>query len=535
MAREDVMKFESLNPRTGQWEAHTTREAAVSAMLRSAASQTQPKPIEPGWPDPSPLGDELPPVSVFDFELLPAAFRPFVEDVSERMQTPPDFAAAALVVSLAGCVNRRACIVPKRADRSWRVVPNLWGALVAPPGMMKSPLLRLVTLPLSRIEERWRAEFQSQAEDFALEKEKAELRWQSWREDFKRAMKKNADPPIEPDQTLTRPVQRRLTVTDATFEKLHEILAENPAGIFLVRDELTGWLSTLDRQGREGERGFMLSAWNGDTGHTIDRIERGSVHVPAVCVSLFGNIQPSKLRWYLSQSTDGGPGDDGLFQRFQVLIWPDVSHEWRLVDRPADDAAIEQVSGVLSTLAELSADTPVVIRFDDGAQELFFAWLTELEMKLRSGRLPEPLVAHLSKYRSLMPTLAGLFEMCARACTGGIEGDLAITLDHARRAAAFCDYLESHAKRVYSCLVSPAVHAAHELAREIRAGNLPGMFAARDIYRHHWSGLDTPERVQSALEILEDAGWVRSVRIENPSGGRPSETWMANPKLGGAE
>ncbi len=46
------------------------------------------------WPDPAPLGDELPPVQSFDLDLLPVSFRPLVEDVSERMQMPADFPAA---------------------------------------------------------------------------------------------------------------------------------------------------------------------------------------------------------------------------------------------------------------------------------------------------------------------------------------------------------------------------------------------------------------------------------------------------------
>ena len=86
----------------------------------------------------------------------------------------------------------------------------------------------------------------------------------------------------------------------------------------------------MDRVGREGERGFYLQAWNGDAGYTVDRIGRGSIYVPAVCVSLFGNIQPARLRWYLSQTLEGGPADDGPFQRFQLLVWPDPPREWKL-------------------------------------------------------------------------------------------------------------------------------------------------------------------------------------------------------------
>ena len=63
-------------------------------------SDAQPKAEAPTeWPNPSPLGDDLPPVDSFALELLPQSLRPLVEDISDRMQTPPDFAAIAGIVA----------------------------------------------------------------------------------------------------------------------------------------------------------------------------------------------------------------------------------------------------------------------------------------------------------------------------------------------------------------------------------------------------------------------------------------------------
>jgi Protein of unknown function (DUF3987) len=106
---------------------------------------------------------------------------------------------------------------------------------------MKSPVLRAITLPLSHIEDVWRAEHSEESSEYESAKEQAELRHQAWREDCKRAFKKNQPAPIQPDNSISAPVQKRLVLTDATFEKLHEILSENPGGVLVVRDELTGW------------------------------------------------------------------------------------------------------------------------------------------------------------------------------------------------------------------------------------------------------------------------------------------------------
>ncbi len=153
---------------------------------------------------------------------------------------------------------------------------------------MKSPAISAVTEPLTRIESLGRAERESAMSDYQQQQEESELRQAAWREQYKAAQKTGKDIPVRPDDSIAEPVSRRLITQDATPEKLHEIMRDNPAGVFVIRDELSGWLATLDKPGREAERGFFLSAWNGDTGYTMDRIGRGSIHVEACCVSMLG-------------------------------------------------------------------------------------------------------------------------------------------------------------------------------------------------------------------------------------------------------
>src|SRR5271167_3750793 len=59
------------------------------------ASQT----VQDDWPEPEPLGGELPPVQACDIVLLPESLRPLIEDTAERMQVPLDYPAVVAVLA----------------------------------------------------------------------------------------------------------------------------------------------------------------------------------------------------------------------------------------------------------------------------------------------------------------------------------------------------------------------------------------------------------------------------------------------------
>jgi hypothetical protein len=82
--------------------------------------------------------------------LLPDVLRPWVMDIAERMQIPPDYTAAAAIVALGALIGRKLGIYPKRHD-DWLVVPNLWGGVVGRPAMLKTPAIAEALKPLNRL------------------------------------------------------------------------------------------------------------------------------------------------------------------------------------------------------------------------------------------------------------------------------------------------------------------------------------------------------------------------------------------------
>jgi len=107
-----------------------------------------------------------------------------------------------------------------------------------------------------------------------------------------------------------------------------------------------------------------------------------------------------------------------------------------------------------------------------------------------------------------------------------------VTLTSTKQAAAWCDYLESHARRIYGLVSDIKLQAASRLAQKIEEGVLQDGFSARDVYRKEWSLLDTKELTQGAIEELVEAGWLREEASQAQENGRPPlPIYRINPKL----
>jgi hypothetical protein len=231
------------------------------------------------WPEPQAIQDPLPGVPEFDYAMLPEAFRDFVRDVAIRKHVPPECVAVSLMVHFCGATGRRFSMHPMRFDTGWKVWCCLWGGMVMEPSSMKTAILNETSRPLSEIEKVWRAKYDEAFRIYTRAKEE----WDS--------NKKNRS-----GEEPQKPPQQRVLLNNATKEKMHELLVDNPRGMIASHDELAGWLAQLEAKGREGERQLYLKGWSGDSPHSMDRIMRGSVYVDHVCLGIFGASQPSRVR-----------------------------------------------------------------------------------------------------------------------------------------------------------------------------------------------------------------------------------------------
>ena len=102
------------------------------------------------------------------------------------------------------------------------------------------------------------------------------------------------------------PIQSRIRITEATTEKIADLLAKTWRGLILQRDELSGWLLSMDRYSNGGDRPFWLEAYGGRS-FTVDRKSSPDpIQVECLSVSVLGGIQPEKLSRLLVKTDDDG-------------------------------------------------------------------------------------------------------------------------------------------------------------------------------------------------------------------------------------
>jgi len=493
------------------------------------------------WGQPIPLPSGLPPVDPFVADLLPLALRDWVMDIANRMQCPADFPAVGALVALSSLIGARAVIQPKVRD-DWQVVPNLWGMTVGRPGVKKSPALSEVLKPMGRLQATASEEFTAVHNTWVAETKLAAMVDAA---NEKAAKKMAANNPKGALQLLTpqslpeEPTARRYMVNDATVEKLGELMQQNPWGTLSYRDELYGLLTSLDKQGQEGSRAFYLQSYDGNQGYTFDRIMRGTVHIPRVCLAMIGGIQPGRVQEYVRGAVSGGSGDDGLLQRFGLAVWPDHTGNYIHVDEWPNSAAKElawQVFQRLALLQPTSDAEPKIWRFSPAAQEIFVDWLVPFENELRGDALHPAMVSHLAKYRKLIPALSLLFALVDTPDSGG-----EIHEPELLRALAWGRYLRTHANRLYSAAVAPETTNAVKLLTKLKAkakGDLDPLafpsFTPRQIVQKGWAGLGDTDVVRKAADLLVDYGWLRREIVQSSDElgrGRTSERYVIHPTL----
>ena len=459
---------------------------------------------------PKVLPASIKPVPLLDPDHLPEPLKNAAIDLSERLHCPIDYVAAAMVCSAGAIVGNRIGIYPLANDESWVVFPCLWGGIVGHPGTKKTPAINAALGPLINIQQKLFEEYGTAYQQYKIDLEQYQIELAEWKK------KKAGLFPVQPIE----PKQKRLSVNDTTYQALGEVLANNPGGVIIISDELSGLLQSLDTPGQEAARGFYLTGWGGNNGYSFDRIGRGSVILHRYCLSLFGGFQPDRIKTYVNAANKGSVKNDGLLQRFQVLVWPDPITTTDIIDRSPDKAAMDAFNLAIHKLYQTATKSasgdgnsrPLMLHFTADAQKIFNQWYLANENLVSRKNLDTSRQSHFAKYRSLIPALALLFHLLE-------DGTGPVNIDALAKAIRFALYLKKHSDRIYGSVLGFDHTSAHMLGDKLISGALLTQFTLRHVLQKGWASLTTKETIQEALDTLVEYGWLQEERVD--TGGRP--------------
>jgi hypothetical protein len=303
---------------------------------------------------------QLPPYQPFPTAALPEPLRAFVEQTATALGCDPAYVALPVLAAVAGCIGNARRI---RIKRSWSEPSVLWCGVVGESGTLKSPAQEAALAALEKVEARLAADRREMLRQYEGDRDR-------YKEKRREALKANKELPLEPEC----PPERRVLVHDITVERLAELLADNPKGLLLAREELAGWLGSFSRyRSKPALESSDLPYWlsiHGARAIRVDRKggERRTVYAPHASVSVVGGIQPGTLARCL------GPAyfEAGLTARLLLVMPPRRRKRWSEVETaPETVKAYEDLLDKLLGL-ELVDDgqgpRPFDVKLDPGAK-----------------------------------------------------------------------------------------------------------------------------------------------------------------------
>lgn len=442
----------------------------------------------------------------FPIKYLPYPARSFVEECASASDIDATVFVLPMLSSLAAAIGNSKRLRIKEKVHEPAI---LWTAIVGESGDGKSTGPEFVGPYVEDKERKAQADFDAARKVFSRETAKYEAALK------KRESEKNQEPPTKP----VEPVRTRFFTQNPTVESLGPILAANPRGLFLCRDELSGWLSSFDRYAKTtgGDVASWLSIYNG--GHILDDRKSGSCYVHAAYVSITGTIQPRTLKRCFNEENL----ENGLASRFLLTNPPSKPRRWSEADISKETdrdyrSLVEKLYELKANRDQNGFQTPKLVDFSQEAKTL---WIEFYDLhQVETDRFFGPVKWLLQKVTRHAARLA-LVHHCIRVAMRETSDENVIDLESVTAGVEMAKWFGDEAKRIYVLLDETPSEKETRDVKDFLV-NHGGQATARDLIRlsKKWRTMDAAE---AALRAAKKSGVVTSDTV--PTNGRPVETF----------
>lgn len=482
---------------------------------------------------PKPLDLTLKPVEGLDDDCLPKVLVDWLRPASKVIGCPLDFLVLSAIVTTGNLIGSRLRVKPLEHS-NWFVVPNLYGGLVGLPSTKKTPALNETRQPILELQTKARKEFVEASKDYEIgskfyEKKSKEIYGKAKNVETIKLQLASLEKPEQPKL-------RRYETNDVTASKLIQFLAENPIGLMLFRDELAGWLRSLEAEYDKSARAFFLELWQGAIAYELSRVDGREIQLTSGTFSIIGGIQPSKLQKYVTEAYSFD-NSDGFLQRF-VFAYPDIDRAEKPTqsDYEAQIQGYELANKIFHKLAtydfngrtrSANGDLFQSVNFNRDAQLTINEWREEIETEAELIQIEdEPFSSFLYKLPKNCFAIALIFHCLENITADSFPSE--ISLETTLKAITYTEVLTSHARRVFALGENQVFAMAQSMLGKIRKGDLQQGFTKREIMRKKWSGLRSPADVEEVLSLLVDYGYLKVLETTE---GRPTTKHFFHPSL----
>lgn len=455
----------------------------------------------------------------FPITLLPTSIRNFVVEGSKSCGVN---VAMYVLPTLASCAAAIGTSRRLKIKNNWLVSCILWGVTIARSGSVKSPPFADATKPLAK---RDAGKLRDHEDDLLSHQCDVAIYDEQFRAWKKNALTSGENPPAKPQE----PQPDRLLVTDTTIAAIELLLSQNPRGLLLARDELSGWLQSFNcfSGGRGGDVASWIAMYNGLRIVTDRKTgENRLIVCDRASVSIVGTVQPRILRQVLREEYF----DSGLAARLLMIMPPNQKRRWNDNELSRDTELIfDHTIGKLLTLQhkvdDFGNELPVDIEFSSEAKKLFIEFFNrhgEVQDETSDGRL----AAAYSKLEEIAARLALIFHYIRWS-----DDDPTLTdpdhigVEDIRAAITITEWLIHETERVYGLFSNDeGLMLAYELADWVRLRG--GTVTIRDLQLRSRIYEDSQD-AENALDDLVSRGMGKwDFPQPGPKGGRPSKRFI---------
>lgn len=253
------------------------------------------------------------------------AFPPFCQDMMRAYQycfgAAPDHYGLTML-TVAGTVLGNCVWAVERGNTH---PPLLYSVIVDKPGRGKTPIARECMRPLVKIEQQYR-----EAHADALRRHREA-----------HADSKGSTPPP--------PVGKEMILNDFTLESVYKVLQANPRGVIVYRDEVAGWLNSMNAyKNKGGDEQFWLENYNSGLVKINRQKADRALFVRNCFASVLGTTQPA----ILAQFAEGNKAYNGFLARI-LFSYPEDTAKISYNNRVPDSVFREKWAKIIERMYNL--------------------------------------------------------------------------------------------------------------------------------------------------------------------------------------